>query len=103
WIGEHFLKSQYSAVVVFGSGRIRNCNNGNRAGDHDVGSWNAFMRAKRPHLRAVAFGIPNRYSLQRVVRWHVGHILSGHPEIDMRIATTLFPTEKVSTSIAPSQ
>src|SRR5438309_1674012 len=37
WVGEHLLKSQDSTVIVFGSGRIRNCNDRNGAGDHRIG------------------------------------------------------------------
>jgi hypothetical protein len=42
-IGEHFLKSQDSAVIVLGFGRIRNRNDGNGAGDHDVEAESSFM------------------------------------------------------------
>src|SRR5260221_14453266 len=37
WVGEHLLKSQDSTIIVFGSGRIRNRNDRNGAGDHDIG------------------------------------------------------------------
>src|SRR5262245_6734966 len=36
-VGKHFLKSQDFAVIVFGSGRIRNGNDRNGAGYHDLG------------------------------------------------------------------
>jgi hypothetical protein len=34
WVGEQLLKSQDSAIIVFGSGRIRNCDDRDGAGNH---------------------------------------------------------------------
>jgi hypothetical protein len=36
WVGGHFLKSQDSAVIVFRSGRVRDRNDWDGAGDHGV-------------------------------------------------------------------
>src|SRR6266481_3263503 len=52
WVGEHLLKSQDSTVIVFCSGRIRNRNDRNGAGDHDAESGSGFMWPNvRPELR----------------------------------------------------
>src|SRR5258706_6746105 len=88
-VGEHLLKSQDSAIIVFRSGRIRNGNDRDGAGNHDIGGDGGFTcglttniaqrrrpRPVAPQLRAKVEGapmatavpVPHRDSLQRADR-----------------------------------
>src|SRR5262249_53380645 len=77
WVGEHFLKSQDSAVIVFCSGRIRNRNDGNGARDHDIGSRSGFMwpTTVLPGAAPMAFKMKqNATGASSAARWAPGKV-----------------------------
>src|SRR5215813_9991684 len=105
WIGEHSLKSQDAAIVVFSSGRIRNGNDRNGAADHELKSVVGFIRPNiRPH------GLPRQRrsecrhdasAASSAGRWFGGsllldplpYLLDGQPVAELAVVVPLVPLD----------